>query len=330
MSALTESFKERGLVWGIGFAIFFIVIIISVAAWFVSLEPDQFDVKTEALKKAKKTTVRQLPVGYTYASSLAHIAETLLNKPGGYLTIDISPPGILIDNMANWEFGALVMLRDGASALRNHFSRSQSQSSEDPDLARAEPYFYYENNSWALPSTEAEYQKGLDALHRYLKRLGNRREKNPGQFYARADNLRQYLEVVEKRLGGLSARLSASTSRVRKGDNNLSQRNLSAGQTAWLDIDDVFYEARGAAWALVHILKAIEHDFKDILINKHALETMQRVIRELEHGLSPTWSPMILNGDGFGIFSNYSLTMANYITRANAATLDLRDIMMRG
>jgi hypothetical protein len=329
MAALTESFKERGLVWGIGFAIFFIVIIISVAAWYVSLEPDQFDVKTEALKKAKKTTVRQLPVGYAYASSLAHIAETLLNKPGGYLTNDISPPGILIDNMANWEFGALVMLRDGASALRNHFSRSQSQSSEDPDLARAEPYFYYENNSWALPSTEAEYQKGLDALHRYLKRLGNRREKNPGQFYARADNLRQYLEVVEKRLGGLSARLSASTSRVRKGDN-LSQRNLSAGQTAWLDIDDVFYEARGAAWALVHILKAIEHDFKDILINKHALETMQRVIRELEHGLAPTWSPMILNGDGFGIFSNYSLTMANYITRANAATLDLRDIMMRG
>jgi hypothetical protein len=39
---------------------------------------------------------------------------------------------------------------------------------------------------------------------------------------------------------------------------------------------------------------------------------------------------MILNGDGFGILANYSLTMATYITRANAATLDLRDIMMRG
>lgn len=329
MSALTESFKQRGLVWGLGFAIFFIVIAITIIAWFISIEPDQYDVKAVALKASQKTSIKQLPVGYTYANSLAEIATTLLNKPGGYITNDISPPGIMIDNMANWEFGALVMLRDGTTALRNHFSRSQSQSSEDPDLAKAEPYFYYENNSWALPSTEAEYQKGLDALHRYLKRLGNRREKNPGQFYARADNLRQYLEVVEKRLGGLSARLSASTSRIQKGDN-LSQRNLSTGQTAWLDIDDVFYEARGAAWALVHILKAIEHDFKDILINKHALETMQRVIRELENGLAPTWSPMILNGDGFGIFSNYSLTMANYITRANAATLDLRDIMMRG
>ena len=53
-------------------------------------------------------------------------------------------------------------------------------------------------------------------------------------------------------------------------------------------------------------------------------------IDELEKAITPIWSPMILNGDGFGILSNYSLTMATYITRANAATLDLRDIMMRG
>jgi hypothetical protein len=37
-----------------------------------------------------------------------------------------------------------------------------------------------------------------------------------------------------------------------------------------------------------------------------------------------------LNGDGFGIFANYSLAMANYISRANAAALDLRDVMNRG
>jgi hypothetical protein len=39
---------------------------------------------------------------------------------------------------------------------------------------------------------------------------------------------------------------------------------------------------------------------------------------------------MILNGSGYGLFANYSLTMANYISRANAAALDLRDIMNRG
>jgi len=101
-------------------------------------------------------------------------------------------------------------------------------------------------------------------------------------------------------------------------------------QTPWIKIDDVFWEARGATWALVHLLKAVEHDFSDVLADKNATETMQRVIHELEKAITPIWSPMILNGDGFGILANYSLTMATYITRANAATLDLRDIMMRG
>jgi len=39
---------------------------------------------------------------------------------------------------------------------------------------------------------------------------------------------------------------------------------------------------------------------------------------------------MILNGNGFGMLANYSLAMANYVARANAAALDLRDVMNRG
>ncbi|MGH8498963.1 MAG: DUF2333 family protein, partial [Methylococcales bacterium] len=37
-----------------------------------------------------------------------------------------------------------------------------------------------------------------------------------------------------------------------------------------------------------------------------------------------------LNGDGFGLFANYSLTMANHIARANASTIELRELMLRG
>lgn len=314
--------------WGSMLATLVVLLALMISSWYVSIEPVHFDIKKVALQRAKKTSMRQLPTGYAYTSTLAHITETLLTKPGGYISNDVFPPGVLLDNIKNWEFGALVMLRDGSMALRNHFARSQSQSYEDQDLAKAEPYFNYTNDSWVLPSSEDEYQKGLDSLNRYMKRLGNGKGKHAGYFYSRADNLRQYIEVVEKRLGGLSARLSASTKFIKQ--NNLSQRNTLNTKTEWLEIDDIFYEARGSAWALVHILRAIEYDFREILINKHALQNMHRIIRELENSLSPTMSPLILNGNGFGLFANYSLTMANYITRANAATLDLRDIMMRG
>jgi hypothetical protein len=246
------------------------------------------------------------------------------------MTIDVGPPGVLIDNIGSFEFGALVMLRDATSALRNHLARAQSQSAEDPDLAIAEPYFYYERNSWALPSTEAEYVKGINALHRYMVRLHDPGSKTPGHFYSRADNLYQYIEIVIKRLGGLSTRLNASSDLYKEHGITEGSKASAVRQTPWMEIDNIFWESRGAAWALLHILKAIKWDFRLILEDKRAMDTVDIMIHEMENGLEPILSPMILNGDGFGIFANYSLIMANYIARANGAALDLRDIMNRG
>ena len=331
----SEIAAPKGLIWGLGAFILVIILGILTLGWWWSFEPEQFDVKKETLKKIKATNMSadDLPTGTVYTNTLAHIAEMLMEKPGGYLTNDVAPPGFLLDDIPSFEFGALVMLRDAASALRNHHARSQSQSAEDPDLARAEPYFYYEHNSWALPSTEAEYQKGIEALDRYMKRLSDSRAKVPAHFYARADNLWQHSEIIIKRLGGLSTRLTASTERYEaqiKKAAGKSGKLAAVRRTPWLEIDNVFWEARGAAWALLHILKAIKYDFRDILLDKRADKTIDQMIHAMESALEPVLSPMILNGNGFGVFANYSLTMANYIARANASALDLRDIMNRG
>lgn len=331
--------KSKGILWGLGaFTSVVMVILIFLGAWW-GREPGQFNVMDEAVKRAEEThSTENMPVGYVYTNTLAHIAETLLHKSGGYITNDVAPPGVVLDNISNWEYGALVMLRDATSALRNHFARDQSQSAEDPDLAVAEPYFYYENDSWALPSTEAEYQKGIEALHKYMERL----QKYGGpvkqaQFYSRADNLWQYTEVVIKRLGGLSTRLTANSASGNYGPGltelereAADEKGTTVAKVTWLEIDDVFYEARGASWALLHILRAIKHDFEDILLDKRAMRTVDIMIKALENALTPILSPMILNGSGYGLFANYSLSMANYIARCNAAALDLRDIMNRG
>ena len=334
-----QDLKSKGILWGFSvFSLIVVVILIILGAWWGS-EPGQFNIQDEAVKRAEEThSTDNMPVGYVYTNTLAHIAETLLHKSGGYITNDVAPPGLFLDNISNWEYGALVMLRDATSALRNHFARDQSQSAEDPDLAIAEPYFYYENDSWALPSTEAEYQKGIDSLHKYMSRMqtygGNVKQ---AQFYSRADNLWQYTEVVIKRLGGLSTRLTANTSTANLGPGlsdlereAAEQQGTPITKVTWLEIDDVFYEARGASWALLHILRAIKHDFKDILLDKRAMRTVDIMIKAMENALQPIMSPMILNGGGYSLFANYSLTMANYIARANAAALDLRDIMNRG
>jgi hypothetical protein len=97
-----------------------------------------------------------------------------------------------------------------------------------------------------------------------------------------------------------------------------------------MQIDDVFYETRGAAWALIHLLKAVEKDFDQVLRKKNALISLRQIIRELEGTQQPLWSPVVLNGTGFGLFANHSLVMASYISRANAALIDLRQLLQQG
>ena len=57
--------------------------------------------------------------------------------------------------------------------MRLDFSRSQSQSAEDPDLSEAEGKFYWDNASWAFPETESEYRKGIVHVERYMVRLAD-------------------------------------------------------------------------------------------------------------------------------------------------------------
>jgi hypothetical protein len=101
-------------------------------------------------------------------------------------------------------------------------------------------------------------------------------------------------------------------------------------KTPWTQIDDVFYEARGSSWAFIQFRKAAEVDFADVLAKKNATVSLRQIIRELEGTQDPMWSPVLLNGSGFGPLANHSLVMASYISRANAALIDLRALLAQG
>ncbi len=308
-----------------------LLLILGSVSWYWSRTPDVFFVTSEIDGEPVVT-------GYSTTDTLIRIGDTLLNKPGGYLSNDITPPGLFLDNMPNWEFGVLTQLRDLSRVMRNDYSRSQSQSTEDPDLAKAEPQFFFDSDSWILPTSESKYREGLDGFRAYRDRLITGAAP-PAQFFSRADNLSEWLSQVEKRLGSLSQRLSASVGQRRVNTDMQGHRSAPEGsdapanvevKTPWLEIDDVFYEARGTAWALVHFLRAAEFDFADVLGDKNAAVSVRQIIRELEASLAPMRSPIVMNGGGFGAFANHSLVMASYLSRANAAVIDLRELLNQG
>lgn len=305
--------------------------------FFWSFEPVAFSV----IERAKTESGVQKPqevAGLATTSALIGVVETLHDKRGGYLSNDVTLPGLWLDNIPNWEFGVVVQIRDLVKAMREAYSRSQSQSKEDKALALAESRFNFDHKSWWLPATEGEYAEGVEYLRDYLQRLGDEDQLN-AQFYARSDNLRYWLRTVETRLGSLSQRLSASVGQRRinldlAGDSEARQSTGTPVEihvkTPYWEIDDEFYTARGSAWALIHFLRAVEIDFADVLEKKNARVSLQQIIRELEGTQQTVFSPTILNGSGFGLWANHSLVMASYISRANAAIIDLRELLEQG
>lgn len=331
---------RHGSSWGLRLSLLAILaylLLMVGLSFYWSLEPAAFDVgrSTETQEKAldnKRVT------GVASTSSLIGVASTLLDKPGGYLSNDLSLPGAWLDNQPSWEHGVLVQVRDFTKAMRDAFSRSQSQSSEDQALRTADARFNTDRHKWIFPAAEGEYRQGIQQLSDYLNRLTDPQQ--PGaQFYARADNLRYWLGTVESRLGSLSQRLSASVGKMQLNTDlagEIAARQSTPVpakqliQTPWREIDDVFYEARGSSWALLQLLRGVEIDFNGVLKKKNARVSLQQIIRELEGTQRSVRSPMILNGNGFGPMANHSLIMASYISRAHAGLIDLRELLAQG
>jgi len=314
----------------LGWAVGGVLLVFIVIGIFISREPDIFWVSRSADSDA-------VIVGVSTTDTLIRVAETLLDKRGGYLTNDKMPPSVFLDNIPSWELGVLTQVRDLGRVMRDDYTRSQSQSKEDEDVADGAPQFFFDNDSWIFPATESEYRNGIESFSNYRQRLI---DGDPDtQFYARADNLREWLSQVEKRLGSLTRRLGNSVVSNRINDDLAGDSSAEAAgaqpdtfnvRTSYFQVDNIFFEARGTAWALVHFFRAAEFDFAKVLGDKNAEASVRQIIRELEASLEPLRSPLILNGGGYGLFANHSLVMANYLARANAAVINLRELLDQG
>jgi hypothetical protein len=321
-----EDIRERWMLADqgplVGAILLGIVLFLGALGWYWSREPDLFPVQAATAPGQ----AGPLP-GLTLSDTTVRVASTLLDKSGGYISNDLLPPGLFMDNMPSWELGVVLQLRDLTHALHHNFSMSRALYVEDRDLALAEQQFNYQTDAWIFPSTESQYRRGIEALSAYRDRLA-RNDGRSAQFYPRPDYLGLWLSDVDVSLGRLSSRLNASLpdyGLVVKGESAevLPQQE----RTPWSQVDNVFYESRGSAWALIHMLKAAEIEFGPQLRQHNALLSLRAAIHELEATQQTVWSPVILNGSGFGLFANHSLIMANYLTRAQADLKDVRELL---
>lgn len=286
-------------------ALVLLVALLLLGAWW-SFEPDR--PQPREFPSVRGHSV--VPAGLVLTATLEATLQTLLDKPGGYIANDVMPPGVWLDNMAAFERGALAASRDLVRAMRRDFSHAPGVALEDADLLRAEPRFFFDADDWF--ATETEFRAGLLALSLYRQRL----EAAPpaAVFIARPDTLARWLADVDARLAGYVQALAGA---AREDD----------GRTPWSEADDVFYEARGYAWALRAQQDAAAIEFVRVLEVAGTGAQQQQVMRELDGALRPVRSPFILSGSEYGLLANHSLVLAGYLSRARNGVLQMQAVL---
>src|SRR5690606_31279331 len=123
--------RRRAFLWrAISVLLALLILLVLALMWWWDHEPERFDVVKTAEQHAAQHHHRVVPGSVTTAT-LIEVSRVLLEKRGGYLANDVLPPGVIMDNVPNWEKGVVLQIRDLALSMRNDFARSQSQSVED-------------------------------------------------------------------------------------------------------------------------------------------------------------------------------------------------------
>ncbi|WP_136247592.1 DUF2333 family protein [Halomonas borealis] len=262
--------------------------------------------RTPALEAAQQADAAP---GAASVDGLSGLVDTLLDKPGGYLRNDMTPPGLWLDNMPAWELGVL----DQARWL------SQSLVGRDASaLDAARTALEGDGDDGVYPSTEHRLEQARSALQGYRRSLGG------GSGVAvEGRELAAWLEGVARRLDDMGRRLSASVANPEALAGLDLDVEDGAQKTPWYRLDNVFFEARGQTWALHRLLEAIHRDQAARIEAAGLAVRWDALSAELELSQRRLWSPVVLNGSGFGPFANHSLTMAHHVLRARDLSREL-------
>jgi hypothetical protein len=209
-------------------------------------------------------------------------------------------PTWLMDNMPNYQIGILKTTRQASLELKDHIARLRGAGGTDQDLEDAyqslsfPPDKWYVNASPPLVSSSSgnNYKRAINSLRKYNARVGS----GQALFERRQDTLAATLDRLALSLGNAS---------------DMLDRQVETGQKKIIDLkaDDVFYDARGQAYAAYIIVNGLRADYADLIAQRQLgklWDDMQQDLRELIQ-IDPL---VVTNGKSGGLVPN-DLTAQN-------------------
>jgi hypothetical protein len=233
-----------------------------------------------------------------------------------WLPNDYFWPTALLDNIPNFQIGELEVVRYNVRVLRDNLNRMRTTDKLDPNVEAAFTALSNDPYKWWFPSAESKWKQA----HRSLQAFVDNLQTGKSYFYPRADNLVELLSQYASLMGGLNTRLvnapgdlksTLVVENVKKGEEDMTRVDIDI---PWYRIDDSFYYAQGAAYALFESFKAIRVDFIDVLTDKNCLKLVDKILENLSRC---QFEPLIIfNGDPASIFANHSLNLSGVFNDA--------------
>ena len=142
-----------------------VLLVMVVLGIYFSREPDIFWVNRSASSESETAIV-----GLSTTDTLIRVAETLLDKQGGYLTNDKIPPSVFLDNIPSWEFGVVIQVRDLGRVMRDDYTRAVSRS---PRKTKTSPPAHRGSSSTTIPGYSRLPSRNTGTASSRLSIIGN-------------------------------------------------------------------------------------------------------------------------------------------------------------
>ena len=222
-------------------------------------------------------------------------------------------PAYILDNMPNFQIGILHAVRDIAIILSKF---EQNTDKQKQDIKTAGEFLAYPPNIWLMdkkdglnlaPSSTAQYRKAAAELQKFAK---------DGVFYPKSEDLDMLINKIGQSLQKIVVK------------NEMHQIEHCSD---WIDskADDLFYYAKGYAYAMWQIIKTLGADYHDILLAQNAYTEWTYLLGSLKN--AAYYNPLIVrNAEPESLISPNHLMIQNYyLQRALTADGKIKNKLVR-
>ena len=248
--------------WGIFLKRFLLLIILAIIAFVLWFFPISLIVAPfYSITTDKVPTIKTYPklVGKTTTDALKSGLQHLLDE--GLVTNFIGVR-TWIDNKYYEQVGEIEMYRIGLYTLENNLARNRGTGGANEHIVQARSDVYADFRIPMFTSYSTRVKEAVANIDTYLQQLKEDQNKDMSKkravFIVNSDNLAVALDRLKQQL----------------------QTNLML-KTKFTTQDDKFYRIKGNLIAMYYILKGIDFDFKNKMIDKTSYEENFKPMMEL-------------------------------------------------